>query len=241
MKREGLGKRPGHCCVFDSLFTSPPPPPQPPCPLPRCPLASLCSVTNLKYWTSSSVIVQKTLQLLNDLSVGWVVVWSCICVSYGIYLWISQLVLFCAIGSYCRAPAIGGFSFLPRLRYSSVRKLVKLESVQFILENHTVRTLNYSLSITVYHTLSYWWFFLPMLASPHPLPSPPLPSPRTVWALSLPECDPQQPGLEVPDGVLHCSGETPARWIGRGRGEVWAVHQPNDRWVWSVADNTPAK
>lgn len=48
-------------------------------------------VTNLKYWTSSRLIVNKTLQLLNDLSVG----------------------------------------------YSSVRKLVKLESVQFILENHT--------------------------------------------------------------------------------------------------------
>jgi len=48
-------------------------------------------VTNLKYWTTSRIIVSKTLQLLNDLSVG----------------------------------------------YSSVRKLVKLESVQFILENHT--------------------------------------------------------------------------------------------------------
>jgi exportin-7 len=48
-------------------------------------------VTNLKCWTSSSVITNKTLQLLNDLSVG----------------------------------------------YSSVRKLVKLNTIQFILENHT--------------------------------------------------------------------------------------------------------
>ena len=49
-------------------------------------------VTNLKCWISSSVITNKTLQLLNDLSVG----------------------------------------------YSSVRKLVKLNTIQFILENHTV-------------------------------------------------------------------------------------------------------
>lgn len=48
-------------------------------------------VTNLKYWTSSKLIVGKTLQLLGDLSVG----------------------------------------------YGSARKLIKLESVQFILENHT--------------------------------------------------------------------------------------------------------
>lgn len=31
---------------------------------------NLWRVTNLKYWTSSRVIVKKTLQLLNDLSVG---------------------------------------------------------------------------------------------------------------------------------------------------------------------------
>eukprot|EP00731_Ephydatia_muelleri_P021099 Em0013g826a len=48
-------------------------------------------VTNLKYWTSSRHIVNKTLQLLNDLALG----------------------------------------------YGSVRKLVKLESVQFILDHHT--------------------------------------------------------------------------------------------------------
>ena len=50
------------------------------------------SVTNLKYWSSSERIINKTLQLLSDLSVG----------------------------------------------YSSVRKLVKLEAVQFVLHNHTV-------------------------------------------------------------------------------------------------------
>lgn len=49
------------------------------------------SITNLKYWSSSEIITTKTLQILNDLSVG----------------------------------------------YSSVRKLVKLEEVQFILNNHT--------------------------------------------------------------------------------------------------------
>lgn len=48
-------------------------------------------ITNLKYWSSSEQIITKTLQLLNDLSVG----------------------------------------------YSSVRKLVKLEEVQFMLNNHT--------------------------------------------------------------------------------------------------------
>ncbi|XP_067129437.1 exportin-7 isoform X3 [Centruroides vittatus] len=48
-------------------------------------------ITNLKYWSSSEQIISKTLQLLNDLSVG----------------------------------------------YSSVRKLVKLDEVQFMLNNHT--------------------------------------------------------------------------------------------------------
>ncbi|RWS31317.1 exportin-7-like protein [Leptotrombidium deliense] len=48
-------------------------------------------ITNLKYWSNSEIIITKTLQILNDLSVG----------------------------------------------YSSVRKLVKLEEVQFILSNHT--------------------------------------------------------------------------------------------------------
>jgi exportin-7 len=49
-------------------------------------------ITNLKYWGRSEQIISKTLQLLNDLSVG----------------------------------------------YSCVRKLVKLEEVQFILNHHTV-------------------------------------------------------------------------------------------------------
>ncbi|XP_076368513.1 ran-binding protein 16 isoform X1 [Tachypleus tridentatus] len=48
-------------------------------------------ITNLKYWSTQEQIITKTLQLLNDLSVG----------------------------------------------YSSVRKLVKLEEVQFMLSNHT--------------------------------------------------------------------------------------------------------
>ena len=61
------------------------------------------SVTNLKCWTSSSVITNKTLQLLNDLSVG----------------------------------------------YSSVRKLVKLNTIQFILENHTVHTHTHACIITI--------------------------------------------------------------------------------------------
>lgn len=50
-------------------------------------------ITNLKYWGRSEQIISKTLQLLNDLSVG----------------------------------------------YSCVRKLVKLEEVQFMLNNHTVQ------------------------------------------------------------------------------------------------------
>lgn len=48
-------------------------------------------ITNLKYWSRSEQIISKTLQLLNDLSVG----------------------------------------------YTCVRKLVKLEEVQFMLNNHT--------------------------------------------------------------------------------------------------------
>lgn len=47
-------------------------------------------ITNLKYWSNSETIINKTLQILNDLSVG----------------------------------------------YTSVRKLVKLDEVQFILNNH---------------------------------------------------------------------------------------------------------
>ncbi|XP_067928160.1 exportin-7-like isoform X2 [Watersipora subatra] len=47
-------------------------------------------ITNLKYWANSEIIISKTLQLLNDLCVG----------------------------------------------YSSVRKLVKLETVQYVLTNH---------------------------------------------------------------------------------------------------------
>jgi len=52
----------------------------------------LDSITNLKYWGGSEAIITRTLQLLNDLSVG----------------------------------------------YSSVRKLVKLDAVQFMLDNHRV-------------------------------------------------------------------------------------------------------
>jgi hypothetical protein len=54
-----------------------------------------CRITNLKFWGRSEQIITKTLQLLNDLSVG----------------------------------------------YSSVRKLVKLDAVQFMLNNHTVSAL----------------------------------------------------------------------------------------------------
>lgn len=52
----------------------------------------LFRLTNLKYWSRSEQIINRTLQLLSDLSVG----------------------------------------------YTSVRKLVKLEEVQFMLNNHTV-------------------------------------------------------------------------------------------------------
>lgn len=57
-------------------------------------------ITNLKYWTRSERIINKTLALLNELSVG----------------------------------------------YSSVRKLMKLDSIHFILANHTVRN-NYFISL----------------------------------------------------------------------------------------------
>lgn len=50
------------------------------------------SLTNLKYWSRCEQVINRTLQLLSDLSVG----------------------------------------------YTSVRKLVKLEEVQFMLNNHTV-------------------------------------------------------------------------------------------------------
>ena len=49
------------------------------------------SITNLKYWGGSETIISKTLQLLNDLSVG----------------------------------------------YGTVRKLVKLDEVGFLLSHHT--------------------------------------------------------------------------------------------------------
>lgn len=58
------------------------------------PCVIIYRITNLKYWGRSEQIISKTLQLLNDLSVG----------------------------------------------YSCVRKLVKLEEVQFMLNNHTVCT-----------------------------------------------------------------------------------------------------
>lgn len=60
-------------------------------------------ITNLKYWGRSEQIISKTLQLLNDLSVG----------------------------------------------YSCVRKLVKLEEVQFMLNNHTVH-------IELYYCLTFY-------------------------------------------------------------------------------------
>lgn len=50
------------------------------------------SITNLKFWGQSEIIIRKTLNLLNELSVS----------------------------------------------YSWVRKLVKLEEIQFLLNNHTV-------------------------------------------------------------------------------------------------------
>lgn len=53
---------------------------------------SNCSITNLKFWGHSEIIIRKTLNLLNELSVS----------------------------------------------YSWVRKLVKLEEIQFLLNNHTV-------------------------------------------------------------------------------------------------------
>lgn len=56
----------------------------------------ICSITNLKYWGRNEQIISKTLQLLNDLSVG----------------------------------------------FSCVRKLIKLEEVQFMLNNHTVCIIN---------------------------------------------------------------------------------------------------
>ena len=51
-----------------------------------------CSVTNLKFWGDSDTVVTRSLQLLNDLSMG----------------------------------------------YSSIRRMVKLDEVQFLLKNHTV-------------------------------------------------------------------------------------------------------
>lgn len=60
-------------------------------------------ITNLKYWGRSEQIISKTLQLLNDLSVG----------------------------------------------YSCVRKLVKLEEVQFFLNNHTVRFFNETINLLI--------------------------------------------------------------------------------------------
>ncbi|NWS86964.1 XPO7 protein, partial [Toxostoma redivivum] len=61
-------------------------------------------ITNLKYWGRCEPITSKTLQLLNDLSIGY------------------------PLG---KAPKI------PGKREDSVRKLVKLSAVQFMLNNHT--------------------------------------------------------------------------------------------------------
>uniref|UniRef100_A0A8C1WKD7 Exportin 7 n=1 Tax=Cyprinus carpio TaxID=7962 RepID=A0A8C1WKD7_CYPCA len=59
-------------------------------------------ITNLKYWGQCEPITSKTLQLLNDLSIGYPYTHVAVC-----------------------------------LTYSSVRKLVKLSAVQFMLNNHT--------------------------------------------------------------------------------------------------------
>lgn len=61
------------------------------------------SITNLKYWGRSEIIIRKTLNLLNELSVS----------------------------------------------YSWVRKLVKLEEIQFLLNNHTVSAIFIFLDTTL--------------------------------------------------------------------------------------------
>uniref|UniRef100_A0A803V455 Exportin 7 n=1 Tax=Ficedula albicollis TaxID=59894 RepID=A0A803V455_FICAL len=67
-------------------------------------------ITNLKYWGRCEPITSKTLQLLNDLSIGY---------PFG-------------KGNFGNSAA----SLTP-CTYSSVRKLVKLSAVQFMLNNHT--------------------------------------------------------------------------------------------------------
>ncbi|KTF88508.1 hypothetical protein cypCar_00029762 [Cyprinus carpio] len=69
-------------------------------------------ITNLKYWGQCEPITSKTLQLLNDLSIGYPYTH----VAVNMFSSVS-LTLF--------------------LTYSSVRKLVKLSAVQFMLNNHT--------------------------------------------------------------------------------------------------------
>ncbi|KAF5923012.1 hypothetical protein HPG69_004333, partial [Diceros bicornis minor] len=72
-------------------------------------------ITNLKYWGRCEPITSKTLQLLNDLSIG--------------YPFLSQRP--CTTGTVaCHSLRNHGFLL-------SVRKLVKLSAVQFMLNNHT--------------------------------------------------------------------------------------------------------
>ncbi|NXP78279.1 XPO7 protein, partial [Ramphastos sulfuratus] len=68
-------------------------------------------ITNLKYWGRCEPITSKTLQLLNDLSIGYPL----------------QKRSFCCPCWFLNTSCT----------YSSVRKLVKLSAVQFMLNNHT--------------------------------------------------------------------------------------------------------
>ncbi|KAK1800574.1 hypothetical protein P4O66_005514, partial [Electrophorus voltai] len=87
-------------------------------------------ITNLKYWGQCEPITSKTLQLLNDLSIG--------------YPSHDSLFLPALASSFTTDPQ-QTLSPTPRhtplvhmpCTYSSVRKLVKLSAVQFMLNNHT--------------------------------------------------------------------------------------------------------
>lgn len=68
------------------------------------------SITNLKFWGHSEIIIRKTLNLLNELSVS----------------------------------------------YSWVRKLVKLDEIQFLLNNHTVRIC--SSPFGQHQNQNFWYF-----------------------------------------------------------------------------------
>ncbi|KAK2501122.1 hypothetical protein MC885_005944, partial [Smutsia gigantea] len=82
-------------------------------------------ITNLKYWGRCEPITSKTLQLLNDLSIG--------------YPCLSQLLCTAGIVA-CHSQKHGHCCFhfnLALCVLNSVRKLVKLSAVQFMLNNHT--------------------------------------------------------------------------------------------------------